>query len=126
MILDAGVLVAVDRGEQGAKNFAAAARTTKRPLRTTAPVVAQVWRDGSRQALLAGFLKSVEVLPFSAQQVPLVGEILRGSDTSDVVDAHVLACAVERRESVITADSRDFNLLANALGTRAPAIREWR
>lgn len=126
MILDAGVLVAVGRGASDAKNFAAAARRKRRPLRTTAPVVAQVWRDGARQALLARFLKSVEVLPFSAQQAPLVGEILRASDTSDVVDAHVLACAVERGESIITADSRDFSLLTAALGSGAPAIREWR
>ena len=45
------VLVAVDRAELGAKNFIEAARQKGEPLRTTAPVVAQVWRDGSRQAL---------------------------------------------------------------------------
>lgn len=126
MILDAGVLIAVDRDEPDAKDFAVAARRAKRPLRTTAPVVAQVWRDGSRQALLAQFLKSLDVLSFAPEHVSLVGTLLRDSRTSDVVDAHLLACAITLNESIITADSNDFAVLASALGADAPAIMRWR
>lgn len=126
MILDAGVLIAVDRDEPDAKDFAVAARRAKRPLRTTAPVVAQVWRDGSRQALLAQFLKSLDVLSFTPEHVSLVGTLLRDSRTSDVVDAHLLACAITLNESIITADSNDFAVLASALGADAPAIMRWR
>lgn len=126
MILDADVLIAVDRDEPDAKDFAVAARSAKRPLRTTAPVVAQVWRDGSRQALLAQFLKSLDVLSFTPEHISLVGALLRDSRTSDVVDAHLLACAVTLNESIITADSDDFAVLASALGADAPAIMKWR
>ena len=126
MILDAGMLIAVDRDEPAAKGFVTAARNAQYLLRTTVPVVAQVWRDGARQALLARFLQSLEVLPFVSEHVSLVGALLRDSRTSDVVDAHVVACAVNLNDSIITADSKDFSVLAGPLGAGAPTIHDWR
>ena len=73
MILDAGVLVAVDRGERAAQSFLAASLGAGAVLRTTAPVVAQVWRDGSRQARLARFLETVEAHDFTLADARLVG-----------------------------------------------------
>ena len=126
MILDAGVLIAIDRNERGAGNFVAAARRRSQPLRTTAPVVAQVWRDGSRQARLAQLLPSFEVLPFTPKHVPLVGTLLRNSGTSDVVDAHVLACALNLKDSIVTADFGDFAQLTGHLRTGSPVVHHWR
>ena len=47
MILDAGFLISVDRGEDAAHAFLATALLSI-PLHITHPVVAEVWRDGSR------------------------------------------------------------------------------
>ena len=126
MILDAGVLVAIDRDEPDAKDFVDTAQLHSEPLRTTAPVVAQVWRDGSRQARLSRFLPPLDVQPFTAAQVSLVGTLLRRSGASDVVDAHLLGCAIRLDDTVITSDVDDFTRLAAHLGEAEPRARHWR
>lgn len=125
MILDAGLLVAVDRGERAAQSFLSASLEEGAVLRTTAPVVAQAWRDGSRQAKLARFLDAVEVHDFTLSDAKVVGALLRRSKTSDVVDAHVVALALRLQDSIITADSADFAVLASSLGARAPSVHRW-
>ena len=126
MIRDAGVLVAIDRDEPAAKDFIEAARRAGEALRTTAPTVAQVWRDGSRQARLSRLLAALDVRPFTAAQVSLVGTLLRHSGASDVVDAHLLACAIRLDDTIITSDLDDFTRLTAHLGEEEPGARHWR
>ena len=125
MILDAVVLIAVDRDEPDAKDFIEAARLEGEPLRTTAPVVAQVWRDGSRQARLSRFLPVLDVRPFTAEHISLVGTLLRHFGASDVVDAHLLACAIHLDDTIITADLNDFTRLTAHLGETKPRVQRW-
>ena len=125
MILDVGVLIAVNRGERAAQSFLAAAMEVGETLRTTAPVVAQVWRDGSRQARLAGFLKTVETHDFHIADARVVGGLLLRSGTSDVVDAHAVALALRLQDSIVTADEPDFSLLTHHLGDKAPRVHPW-
>ncbi len=94
-------------------------------LRTTAPVVAQVWRNGSRQAKLAKFLETVEVHDFTLADAPVVGGLLRRSQTSDVVDAHIVALALRLDDSILTADTPDFSALTSHLGPKAPEVHHW-
>ena len=94
-------------------------------LRTSAPVVAQVWRDGSRQARLSRFLETVEAHDFTLVDARVVGGILLRSGTSDVVDAHMVALAVRLQDSIVTADGRDFLSLTSHLGDRAPRVHHW-
>ena len=61
MILDAGVLISVDRGEQSARELLTAAARSGTELHTSHPVVAQVWHASSRQARLAKFLSACTV-----------------------------------------------------------------
>ena len=125
MILDAGFLIAIDRGESTAHSFLTAALQEGAVLRTTAPVVAQVWRYGSRQARLAKFLETVEVHDFTLADAPVVGGLLRRSQTSDVVDAHIVALALRLEDSILTADTPDFPALTSHLAPRAPQIHHW-
>ncbi len=125
MILDAGVLVAVDRGEKAAQSFLTAALEESAVLRTSTPVVAQVWRDGSRQARLARFLDTLEIHDFTLVDARVVGGILLRSGTSDVVDAHLVALAVRLQDSIVTADAADFQLLTSQLGAAAPRVHPW-
>lgn len=126
MIVDAGLLIAIDRDEPEAKDFVEAARLEGESLRSTAPVAAQAWRDGSRQVRLARFLTAIDVRPFTSADFRQVGELLRHSGTADVVDAHVLACAVKFGEHIVTSDLSDYMRLAAHLGSDAPGVHDWR
>lgn len=123
MILDAGFLISVDRGERVAQEFLTAALVHETPLTTTHPVVAQVWRDGARQARLARFLQSVVVVAFD--DGPEVGNLLARSGTSDVVDAHLVVMAVRRSEPILTDDVHDLESLTAALRERRPHLLSW-
>lgn len=125
MILDAGPLVALDRGESAARSFLAASVRANEALHTTAPVLAQVWRDGARQARLARIARSVSVHPFAADDYTAVGHLLRRSGTGDVVDAHLAVLAARVGHSILTADVADFIALTAHLGTAAPKIHHW-
>ena len=123
MILDAGFLISVDRSEQAAHTFLAAANRSGTELHTTHPVVAEVWRDGSRQARLSAFLKTISVHPLDNGQP--VGRLLAQTRTSDVVDAHLVICAVRLGHHVITGDPDDLSKLTSVLGPAAPDVHPW-
>lgn len=123
MILDAGFLISVDRGERAAQEFLTAALAHETPLTTTHPVVAQVWRDGARQARLVRFLQSVVVVAFD--DGPEVGNLLTRSGTTDVVDAHLVVVAVRRSEPILTGDVHDLESLIAALPERRPNLLIW-
>jgi hypothetical protein len=123
LILDAGFLISVDRGERAAREFLTAALVHETPLTTTHPVVAQVWRDGARQARLARFLHSVVVVSFD--DGPVVGNLLARSGTCDVVDAHLVVVAVRRSEAILTGDVHDFESLTAALPDHRPPLFSW-
>ena len=62
LILDAGALVAVDRGDRAMMARLRVAQQHGAPLRSNAMVIAQVWRDRQgRQAVLARLLRAVDV-----------------------------------------------------------------
>lgn len=92
-------------------------------IRTTEPVVGQVWRNGATQASLARALRSVVVHPFVDGRP--VGRLLGAAGRSDVVDAHLVLLAAQLGEPVITGDPDDLHRLAAALGPAAPTIHAW-
>lgn len=88
-----------------------------------APVVAQVWRGGPRQALLARFLALpfVEVDLLTARLWQAVGVLCGTTSTADVVDAAVVMCARERgARVVVTSDPGDLRHLDDTLVLRVP------
>lgn len=123
MILDAGVLISVDRGEQSAREFLTAAARSGTELHTSEPVVAQVWRSSSTQARLAKFLSACSVHPFADGQT--VGRLLGRAGSSDVVDAHLVALAVELGDDILTGDPDDLAAVVEGLGERRPTVHAW-
>jgi hypothetical protein len=123
VILDAGFLISVDRDERTARAFLTAAHRSGTALRTTEPVVAQVWRNGTRQERLAAFLQTITIHPLDDGRP--VGQLLAQTRTSDVVDAHLIITAVRLRDGVLTGDPDDLRALAEALGPAAPTIHTW-
>lgn len=79
-------------------------------LEVPATVVAQVWRDGSRQARLARFLSAREVVTvdLDAQSARAVGVICGTAGIPDVVDGHVALHARRRGLAVLTSDAADI------------------
>jgi hypothetical protein len=122
LILDAGVLISIDRAERSARRVLEVL-SDRAVVRTTEPVVAQVWRDGARQALLADVLGGTVIHPFVDGRS--IGRLLRASGTSDVVDAHLVHLAALLGEPVLTGDPDDLRSIAATFGAHAPVIHAW-
>lgn len=81
-----------------------------------APVVAQVWRDGARQARLARYLRtSVDIVAYDEQLARQAGELLSATGLSDAVDAGVALLAHRVGGVVVTSDRDDLKVLTGAL-----------
>jgi predicted nucleic acid-binding protein len=123
VVLDAGALVAVDRGDRAVVLLLRRAASRGDTLRTTGVVVAQAWRDPrGRQAELARLLRAVDVRPVDEQMGRAAGALLGRSGTSDAVDATV-ALVAEDGDRILTSDPRDIERLVRAAGTHALIVR---
>jgi hypothetical protein len=120
--LDAGALVAVDKRK---RHVGALLRILQRqgiPICTTSTVVAQVWRDGARQANLARVLSGVEVRPLDEAMGRRDGELQGLARTRDVIDAH-LALEVGAGDHLLTSDPHVMTHLLAARGVSATVTR---
>lgn len=118
VILDAGALVAVERRD---RLIAARLRVLQQrqiPVRVSSGVLAQVWRDGRRQANLARVLAGVAVEPIEESDGKRIGELLSMTGTADVADAHV-ALMAQRDDLILTSDPGDIRALVDAYGVEA-------
>ena len=108
-MLDAGAFIAFEKNDGKVCTLIELALTHGGPLHAPAGVVAQVWRDGRRQARLARLLGgAVEVAPLDRDEAKAAG-VLRGrSWTTDVVDASVVLLARRHRAVVLTSDPDDL------------------
>lgn len=113
LTLDAGALIAFERNER--RMIALLARALEHELELTVPagVIAQVWRDGRRQARLARLLASpeVEIEPLDDARARGAGQLCGVTRTADVVDASVVRCARERKHKIVTSDRADLRRL---------------
>jgi hypothetical protein len=114
---DTGALVAADRGErrQWARHRALLAR---REVPTVpAPVLAQAWRGGNRQALLSRLLAGCHVESLDNTGARATGTLAARAATTDIVDACVAEGALRRSDLVISSDPRDLHAIAAALSS---------
>ena len=86
-------------------------------LRTHAMVLAQAWRDGSKQATLARLLAAVYVHPLDESTGRRAGELLAKAKMTDPIDAAVVLFARDG-EIVLTGDVDDIERLARAAKRR--------
>lgn len=113
LILDAGALIAIERGDRDTAAVIEAARREDRIVIVPAGVVGQVWRDGSRQARLARLLgaQGVTVEPLTDAGARAAGILCGEAGTSDVVDASVVLAARRYRATVLSSDRSDLESL---------------
>lgn len=113
LTLDAGALLAFEKGTRRAVGIVARARERREVLSVPVGVIGQVWRDGRRQANLARLLgsDSCEVVVLDDRGARAAGQLLGVVGTSDVIDATVVLCARERLHRIATNDPTDMRRL---------------
>lgn len=106
LVLDAGALIALERGDRQARAFVFLAEQGRTVLSTSSAVIAQVWRGGARHARLARFLTSdlVNEHALDEDASRRIGALAAVTGATDVVDGHVALLALERRAKVLTSD----------------------
>ena len=122
LVLDAGALLAVERGDRPMMARLRAAQLHGLDLRTSAIVLGQVWRSGEgRQARLARFLRAVDSRSVDEQMGRRAGVLLARAGTDDPIDATVVLVA-ENGDRILTSDRTDIERLVAASGVRAAVV----
>lgn len=86
---------------------------TRERILVPASALAQVWRGGSRSASLTRLISAGEVDPLDELRSKEVGERLGNRDKTDIADAHVVCCALERDAELVTSDPEDIQSLTS-------------
>jgi predicted nucleic acid-binding protein len=110
VVLDAGALIALERGDVIVRGYVRLAERGHVALTTSSAVVAQVWRGGARQARLSRFLNSdlVGEESLAASTSRRIGVLAAATGAVDVVDGHVAIIALERDALIVTSDPDDL------------------
>jgi hypothetical protein len=122
LVLDAGALIGIDRDDRRVAGLVELGRRAGATLVTVAPVVAQAWRGGARQARLARLLGMVEVRSTALADARAAGELLAVTGTSDVVDA-LAALAAMPGDQLLTSDPEDLAVLTEQRGLPLTIVR---
>lgn len=111
--LDAGALIALDRGDKRLIALLDRALAQRLKFRVPSGVVGQAWRDGRVQVTLSRFLRidEVEIIPLDEQLARACGELCGATDTADIIDASVVILARARGDYIVTSDPRDLKRL---------------
>jgi len=115
LVLDAGALIAYERGSKTVQAFLERAYRHSEDVRTTTAVVAQTWHGDPKQARLAVLLRGVKERDLTGEQARLVGRLLRQNGTTDVVDGTIVDIANDGDE-ILTSDPGDIRALALVAG----------
>jgi hypothetical protein len=116
LILDAGALIAVERGSRELDVVLRRELFSPRLPATHGGVVGQVWRAGdARQARLARALSGIRVAPLDESLGKRAGSLLARARRSDVIDAALVLLAQDG-DIILTSDREDLEPLAEAAG----------
>jgi hypothetical protein len=119
LTLDAGALIAIDRGGEDVRALLRRAHAQGWPIVIPAGALAQAWRGGTRQAWLAGFLSARRngplLHPLDGTVARAAGELCDRTGTADIIDASVVLCARSHGYHTVTSDPRDLAALDGTL-----------
>lgn len=112
-VFDAGGLIALDRNDRRVIALTQIAIEARTKIIIPATALAQAIRNPARQARLLRVIGSgfTDVIPLDALAAQAVGKLLAATNTSDIVDAHVVLCAQQHDHTVITSDPFDLRRL---------------
>lgn len=111
--MDAGGLIALDRGDRRVLVLVARAWETGASVTVPATALAQALRQPERQARLVRLLRqpTTDVVALDRVDATSVGRLLAASGTTDVVDAHVVVSARRAHQGVVTSNPGDLKAL---------------
>ena len=111
LTLDSGALIALEKKKRIVWAFLKEALFRQVPVTIPSIVLAQTWRKSPPR--LAQVLKGALVVDLDEGQAKRVGVLLGKARTKDIVDAHVVLVAGDRRSIVLTSDKADLDRLAS-------------
>jgi predicted nucleic acid-binding protein len=116
LILDAGAVIALARGDQRARAFLARALELKAQVEIPVVVVAETVRGGPRDAPVNRILKAIGTVPAAREtHGRIAGQLLARARSRSTVDALVVAQAVAAGGAhVLTGDREDLSRLAGS------------
>jgi hypothetical protein len=115
---DTGALIAADRNNRSMWALHASFLAVGIAPTVPAPVLAEAWRGGARQANLARLLAMCEVEPLSESQAKAVGILGGKSQHDDIVDVAVVEGAIRRSDAVVTSNPTHISMVADAVNAR--------
>jgi hypothetical protein len=119
VVYDTGVLIAADRNERRVWAQHRVRLEAGVPPVVPAPVVAQASRS-PHQAQMRRLLRGCEIAALDEELAHRAGALLVKSRSRDVVDASVVALAVQKAAEIVSSDADDLRRLIAAAGTSTP------
>lgn len=113
LTLDAGALIALEKGDRVVRAIVRDALADGRVITVPAGTLAQAWRDGARQVVIARLMASVgvRVEPLDEGLARAAGRLCGLTRTRDVVDASVVVGAKTRGDVILTSDVDELRRL---------------
>jgi predicted nucleic acid-binding protein len=111
LTLDAGALIAYERGDDRIREILAVAYA--RGLVPTIPaiVLAEVWRGDARDARVARLLKASSIEAVDERLARTAGSLRRRTPGSGTIDACIAVGVRRRRDAIATTDPNDMRTL---------------
>jgi hypothetical protein len=113
---DTGALVAAERNKRQMWALHAGYLAEEIIPTVPAPVLAEAWRGGSRQASLSRLLRMCDTEPMTEELARNVGVLSGKSGHDDVVDVSVVEGAVRRGDAIVTSNITHIRMVADAAG----------
>jgi hypothetical protein len=115
---DTGALVAAERNDRAMWALHAGFLAEEVVPTVPAPVLAEAWRGGGRQASLSRLLALCAIEPMSEDQARRVGVLAGKAAHDDIVDVTVVEGAARRRDAIVTSNDTHIRSIAEAAGAR--------
>jgi hypothetical protein len=119
LVLDTGALIALDRNDRTAWAMLRNAADDAAQVSVPAGVIAQAWRSGRRQALLARALGHCDEVSLEGALARATGLLCGRTGTADIVDASVALVAAAQSltgpTALVTSDPTDLRHLLHTL-----------
>lgn len=111
---DTGALLAAERNHRRMWALHAGFLAEEVVPTVPAPVLAQAWRGGARQANLSRLLVMCAIEPLTESQARQVGVLAGKAKHDDIVDLAVAEGAIRRGDAVVTSDDEHIRRIADA------------
>lgn len=114
---DTGGLIALDRKDRRVLILLARAKEVGARITIPATALAQAIRNPARQALVSRLIRqaSTDLVSLDGPDATAVGLLLAQTGTADIIDAHVVICALRSGQPVLTSDPGDLARIAPEL-----------